>query len=62
MTAKDLQVIRDIEAAIYQLPTIEQEACDAYAKELRATIKAGGTKYLLAFALVGAELQAGIKP
>jgi hypothetical protein len=58
MTEQDLQVIRDIEAAIYKLPTEEQRVCDAMLKQFRTLIQENGTPAVLALALVGAEMQA----
>src|SRR6185503_18832428 len=42
MSTEDLQVIQDIESVINQLPELERMSCDAYARALRAEIKAGG--------------------
>lgn len=58
MTAEDLQTIRDIEAAISALSDKDQKICDASLKQFRFLLKENGTPAVLAFALIGAEMQA----
>lgn len=58
MIEQDLQVIRDIEAAIYALPATDQQEVYAMVKLFKEIIAKKGNLAVLAFALVGAELQA----
>lgn len=55
---KDQETILIIKGAISELPDDQRETCEELCENLRRVVKQAGTVGLLAYSMVGAELQA----